>query len=186
MKNITKEQVEASGDIGETYRLRMALASCDRSVVSTAVKELRAGRDNRNWFVLEGHSRPDALLEVADAVVVVEGKRTERTCTSKTKWMGSRSQLIRHMDAAVEAYPTKRVLGLLIVEGDGGANSFAPSEHWLGQSSAQTEPAMLDRSLPHRSAEKRNAIASNVLGVTTWQAVCNANHITWPPRRDET
>jgi hypothetical protein len=184
VRTITTDQVEASGDTGDILRQRASLALRDPSVVSAALEALRAGNRGRDWFVLEGHSRPDALLETADTVIVLEGKRTERSCTSKTKWMGNRSQLIRHMDAAMEAYSSKRILGLLIVEGDGGRDAVMPTAHWLGESAMQTEHAMLDASLPHRSSTERSGIASNVLGVTTWQAVCAANRIPWPPYRD--
>jgi hypothetical protein len=119
-----------------------------------------------------------------DAVLMIEGKRTERSCTSVTTWMGMRSQLVRHMDAAMERFPGKRVLGLLLVEGEGGPEAIMPSAHWIAESNAQHDFAMLASSLPHRSPIDRSQIASGILGVATWQAVCKQNSIPWPPVQD--
>lgn len=181
---ITPEQVAASGDEGDVLANRRKLSERDAETIGMAQKQLRAGARGRQWCVLEGASRPDATLEMPDAVLVVEGKRTERTCTSKTKWMGARSQLIRHMDAAMESYPGKAILGLLIVEGDGGADAVEPSEHWMSEAAAQLDPEMLRASLPHRSSAERERIATGVLGVTTWQRLCAVHRLPWPPAPD--
>ena len=52
--------------------------------------------------MLEGRSQPDACFETDAMLVVIEGKRTERKATAVTTWMRSRSQMLRHMDAALE------------------------------------------------------------------------------------
>jgi len=135
-------------------------------------------------FVLEGESRPDALLETDTYVICIEGKRTEAVCTTHTTWMRTRSQLVRHMDAAIEAFPGKRVLGMLIVEGDGDATATTPSAHWQTECAAQTESTMLLDSLPHRNAIQREQIARGIVGVTTWQAVCQRFRLPWPPAAD--
>ncbi len=184
VQNITEEQVAANKDSEPVFGHRMALARRDPSTIAAALSFLRSGNRGRTWFVLEGESRPDAVLETSDTIIVVEGKRTERSCTSKTKWMGVRSQLIRHMDAAAEAYPAKQVLGLLVVEGDGDASATEPSAHWLEQCGMQVAPAMLDASLPHRSPAQRQHLADGMLGVTTWQRVCAMNNLRWPPFPD--
>lgn len=180
VENIDLARVAAAGDHGETLVKRTALAAKDQATVSEALTALHRGIRGRKWFVLEGESRPDALLETEQLVVCVEGKRTERSCTTHTTWMPHRSQLVRHMDASLDAFPGKRVLGLLIVEGD-GKDGFAPSEHWLRQCSAQYSPSMLESSLPHRHSGERIRIAEGILGVTTWQAVCASNNLPWPP-----
>jgi hypothetical protein len=175
VKSITIEQVARSRDKGDVRRKREALARKDSATVAEALHALRKGSRGRKWYVLEGPSRPDATLEMEDAVLVVEGKRTERSCTSTTAWMGVRSQLVRHMDAAMEYFPGKRVLGMLVVEGDGGSEAQMPSAHWVAESKAQCDPATLASSLPHRSRGERSALAAGMLGVATWQAVCAQN-----------
>jgi len=175
------EQVEASNDKGETRAKRTALANRDPAIVAQALQALAKGQRGRKWFILEGESRPDAFLEAEQLVVCIEGKRTEARCTSHTTWMRRRSQLIRHMDAAREAYPDKRVMGLLIVEGIDGDKSVVPSQHWLDECSAQYEDTMLASSLPHRDNAEREKIRKGILGVTTWQAICEQNDLAWPP-----
>jgi hypothetical protein len=179
--NVTVEQVAESGDEGYVRTQREALARKEPATVAEALEALRSGRRGRKWYVLEGDSKPDATLEMEDAVLVVEGKRTERSCTSATTWMGMRSQLLRHMDAAMEHFPGKRVFGILLVEGVGGSEAVVPSPHWAAESKAQYEPAVLRNSLPHRRPAERSALAASILGVATWQAVCAQNRIPWPP-----
>jgi hypothetical protein len=182
---ITGQQVAASRDTGPTLARRQLLAQRHPDTIAEALSALRNGKRGRHWFVLEGASRPDATLEMPKAVLLVEGKRTERSCTSTTKWMGTRSQLLRHMDAASDLYRDKRVLGLLLVEGDGGAEALEPSSHWHKESDAQHSPEMLATSLPHRTPAEREAISQGILGVATWQAVCRQNGIPWPPSQSD-
>ena len=179
VRNVTTQQVAASGDSGLVLAKRQALANRDSETIEAALSKLREGHRGRTWFVLEGPSRPDATLEMPTAVVVVEGKRTERGCTSTTKWMSQRSQLVRHMDAAMEFFPGKRILGLLLVEGLEPDNSI-PSAYWHRQCEEQFLETMLAASLPHRTPEQRARLAQGILGVATWQAVCSRNRISWP------
>jgi hypothetical protein len=158
IQNLTVEQVAKAGDTGRVREQREALARKDQHYIAQAIASLREARRGREWFVLEGDSRPDATLIMEEAVLVVEGKRTERTCTSKTKWMGTRSQLLRHMDAAMARFPGKRVLGLLLVEGQGGVAAVSVSHYWLAQSRSQFAPAMLASSLPHRTARQLSGV----------------------------
>lgn len=184
VRNVDPSRAESNDASENTRRKRAALAARHASTIDEAVTLLPSGRRGRDWFVLEGHSRPDAILETEDLVICIEGKRTEAATTSHTTWMGARSQLLRHMDAASECYPGKRIIGLLIVEGDGGADVVEPSVHWMRESDAQFTPQMLSESLPHRSDVERASFAAGILGVTTWQAVCQTTGLTWPPSAD--
>jgi hypothetical protein len=176
-----------AGNPGGVALKRWGLGQRDPTVVAEALADLRslvrAGRNpSKKWFVLEGLSRPDALLETEHLAVCIEGKRTEKSCTTTTEFMTCRSQLLRHMDAAMQAFPGKRILGLLIVEGDGGGpGAVEASEYWRKQSEAQYAAAMVRDSLPHRTASERQALSDGILGVTTWQAVCAEFRIPWPP-----
>lgn len=179
VRNLDPHLVESSRDSGDTRTRRLELARRHESTIELALAELAMGKRGRQWFVLEGESRPDALLETDSLVICIEGKRTEAGCTTHSSWMRRRSQLLRHMDAAIDEFPSKRILGLLIVEGDGGAEAVSPSLHWLEESEAQYEQSMLDDSLPHRTPSERRRIANGVLGVTTWQALCKAVDVPW-------
>lgn len=184
VQNIKAEAVvKARRTSEETFQKRLALAHGVPDVLQEALARLRAGERGRAWFVLEGHSFPDACLKTDGLVVVVEGKRTEQSTTSKTTFMAKRSQFIRHMDAAWEVADGRRVLGLLLVEGE-SPNPMLVPERWSIASDEQLQPALLKCSLPHRTAEERDIIAGSVLGAATWQRICEEFSIEWPPVED--
>ena len=178
--NVTEEQVLAARDNDTVRARRLRMARRDPATVAEALAGIDTGVWKRQWYTLEGESAPDAFLETDRVVLVVEGKRTEWSCTTKTKWMTMRSQLLRHMDAAQEIAGDRRVLGLLIVEGP-ESNPLRLGEFWRGQVDAQVGTDLLERSLPHRSVRERQTIAQGVLGATTWQRVCADQGIAWPP-----
>ncbi len=134
-----------------------------------ALLEKRAPRGQ--WYVLEGPTQPDVYLETSDAVVVIEGKRTERTSTRVTTWMARRDQMLRHLDGAWERLAGRRLYGFLIVENPVGL--VVPAQ-WQQVASETVAPGTLRDSLPHRPKEQQRAIADAFLGVTTWQQVCQA------------
>jgi hypothetical protein len=123
--------------------------------------------------VLEGPSQPDVFLDTDDAIVVIEGKRSEPDLATSTAWMPVRHQMLRHLDAAWEHRQGRRIYGLFIVEAEEGAASVEPSSAWHQAVEATITEEVLKGSLPHRSPEERSQIASALLGVTTWQAVCD-------------
>lgn len=180
VENITEAQVFAGADREPVHSRRLALARRDPATVAAALGGIESGSWNRKWYVLEGPSAPDATLETDRILLVIEGKRTEKSCTTKTKWMPRRSQLLRHMDAALEVAATRRVFGLLIVEGT-GTDPLEVDSFWRDQADAQVAADLLECSLPHRSRQERSTIAGGVLGVVTWQRVCSDRGIPWPP-----
>ena len=150
-----------------------------------ALQKLDLPVPRRAWYVLEGQSQPDAYFETTEFVLVVEGKRTEREATSTTTWMPKRSQMLRHMDAASWAtFGGKRVYGMMVVEGEGGLDAVTPSAYWNAEANAQVLEPTLHCSLPHRTQSERRAMADGFLGVTTWQRVCAAFSLAWPPTKD--
>ena len=183
VRNVDEAAVQRSRGREAVRVKRGLLAKKDAETIAEALDLLHRGRTTRGWHVLEGRSAPDAFLETDRIVLVVEGKRTERACTTTTTWMKDRSQLLRHMDAASEISNGRPVLGLLVVEGD-GAGGFTPSSHWVEQVDMQLSPKMVDRSLPHRAPHEGRTLAQGVLGVVTWQRVCRDFGIAWPPVAD--
>jgi hypothetical protein len=169
----------------ETRKKREKLVERDPATIAEAHRLLCSQAKPGVWYVLEGRSAPDVFLETEYAIIVVEGKRTERSATSVTTWMPKRSQMLRHMDAAYEIRADKRVLGLMIVEGEGGADAVNVTAHWNNQARDQVLDQTLQDSLPHRSPKERAQIAAGFLGVTTWQRVCAEFTIGWPPFKDD-
>lgn len=155
-------------DQRESARLRRLLIDRDPETVKRALAELEKDPSRGNWWVLEGPTYPDAVIETPDAVIVIEGKRKERKPTTRTEWMRPRHQMLRHMDGAWEQRNGRRVRGFFIVEAAG-------RELPRGWRSAVTDTLAAENvtgSLPHRSRSEQEAITTGFLGITTWAAVC--------------
>ena len=153
---------------------RRRVVDRDADTLAGALRSLQERRPSpRAWYVLEGPSQPDVYLDSADAVIVVEGKRTETAPTTSTAWMRVRHQMLRHLDAAWEHREGRRIYGLYIVEAESGTSSTEPPSTWHEAVESTISDEVLRASLPHRTSDERSQIASALLGVTTWQAVCD-------------
>jgi hypothetical protein len=179
--NACAPKSDASWGRPPTRAKRELLVARDAATIDEALRLLETAPTFAKWYVLEGRSQPDACLETDTMLLVIEGKRTERRATAVTTWMPRRSQMLRHMDAAWEVRGRKRVLGLMLVEGRGGADAITPDSHWSNEANAQALETTLADSLPHRSPLERHQIAEGFLGVATWQRLCSEFALGWPP-----
>lgn len=168
VNNLEVEPPPAHDDPSEAAEMRRRLFRRDPETIAVAMRHLAKGITHRRWWVLEGPTHPDVYLETPDAIVVIEGKYTERGPTTYTQWMPIRHQMHRHLDAAWEIRGGKRVYGFFIVEGDGRSGEV--TSDWLRFAEQTYSDKALIRSLPHR-CEEREALARCFLGVTTWQNV---------------
>ncbi len=167
-------EAAAWGRRPEVMANRRRVVDRDADTLAGALRSLQERRPStRAWYVLEGPSQPDIYLDSADAVIVVEGKRTETAPTTSTAWMRVRHQMLRHLDAAWEHREGRRIYGLYIVEAESGTSSTEPPSTWHGAVESTISDEVLRASLPHRTSDERSQIASALLGVTTWQAVCD-------------
>ena len=146
--------------------------SADR--IKEGLRLLRNNPTDEDWHIFEGETQPDVFIETHDIIVIIEGKRTERGPTTKTKWMDGRHQMLRHIDCAWEMRGNKTVLGFFIVEGHETATDV-PSE-WLAFAKETMSATAVASSLPHRGLVEQNEIAAAFMGVTTWQRVCHEFH----------
>jgi hypothetical protein len=154
---------------GEVADKRKRLAARDPETVSAALAELRKSGSRKGWHVLEGPSCPDVFIETTDAIIVIEGKRTERDRTTKTAFMSGRDQMLRHLDAAWEIRGNRSVYGALVVEAEPG--STAVPARWSQAAEMTRNEATIRSSFPHRSSDEATAIAECFVGVTTWHAI---------------
>ena len=171
--------VRNTGSLKETsleIEARQRLADGDPAAVTEALRLLRTDSGTRGWHVFEGPTCPDAYLVAAEALVVIEGKRTEATTTTDTKWLTGRHQIWRHIDAAWEIRGRRAVYGFFIVESEADGSL---SEHWRMAGSACLAPEALRTRIPHRSSAEVEAISRCYLGVTTWRRVCEKFQIDW-------
>lgn len=166
------------GDEGPATK-RRKLFEQNPETIGEALDLLCGHAGVKGWYVLEGPSRPDVYLMTDDAIIIVEGKRTEHGPTVGTTWMPRRHQILRHLDAAWERRGFRKVYGMLIVEGDGGADAVDVPPQWVHASLSSISTAALADSFPHRGPAEQMEIARCFLGVTTWQAVCRTFDIKW-------
>lgn len=156
----------------EVPRRRKRLVERDE-VAQAEAREQIARSLAPSWAVLERPSQPDVFLETDEALIVIEGKRTERGPTTDTTWLRGRHQMLRHIDCAWEIRGARAVYGFFIVEGEGGgADALPVPKRWKEAAEATVSAKALAESLPHRSPAERQALADAFLGMTTWQAVC--------------
>lgn len=147
---------------------REALFARHANETNEALRKIDEGLVRRGWHVLEGPTAPDVYIETADALIVIEGKRTEAGPTTDTTWMPGRHQMWRHIDAAWEVRGRRQVYGFFIVEG--AADGRIP-QRWQVASQNTWSDHALSSSLPHRTPEERAQLRRCFLGVTTWQRV---------------
>jgi hypothetical protein len=169
----------SSTALDNSFESRRRLAAGDPETIENALRLLRTEGASRAWYIFEGPTCQDVYLIARDALVVVEGKRTERSTTIDTTWLAGRHQIWRHIDAAWELHGRRAVYGFLIVESDPNSGDGSVPEVWRQAGQACLDPSVLLTSFPHRSAEEVTAISRCYLGVTTWRAVCERFHIDW-------
>jgi hypothetical protein len=164
----------AIDDNSETAQRRRRLYERDPATIAEALRALRSDSSPKAWHTLEGPTYPDGVIETPDAIVVIEGKRTERGPTNSTKWMPVRHQMLRHLDCAWEIRGHRHVFGFFVVESD---DSGQVPDAWRKAADETVAADTIGQSLPHRSPEERAVIVSGFLGVATWAEICSAFEI---------
>ena len=149
---------------------RRQMCSGTPAVFEEALDSLRNSGTDSGWFIMEGRTYPDALVLTPDAIIVIEGKRTEAGPTTHTKWMAERHQIWRHIDAAWELRGQRHVFGMFIVEGNG----TSIPDHWRQAAGGALGKAAILGSFPHRSSEEIAELRKCFLGVCTWHQVCGS------------
>lgn len=154
---------------GEVGKMRRLLAGRDPEVMAKARAGLARSPRGKAWYILEGPTSPDVYLVTPDALIVVEGKRTEAGPTRSTTWMAGRHQMLRHIDAAWEIRGDRAVYGMFIVEAMPGTEDVP--ELWRQAAKDTCSDAAILSSLPHRSSTDQEGIRRAMVGVTTWQRI---------------
>jgi hypothetical protein len=149
---------------------RLQLAKGDPLMVGRALHALRTSAAPKGWHLLEGPTVPEVMLETPDALIVIEGKRSEAGAALDTTWHSGRHPIWRHIDAAWEIRGRRRVFGFFLVQGQ-ESDGALPAQ-WIAAMGEAMSAPVLEKSFPHRSTAERDAIAACFLGGTTWNRVC--------------
>ncbi len=143
----------------ETSVKRRKLMEKDPATIGEALDHLRRKGTSRAWHILEGATYPDVFIETPDALIVIEGKRTEAGATTHTTWMPNRHQMLRHIDAAWEIRGKRDVYGFFIVEGGSSTEAWSPQQ-CMDVCTATRSAEAINGSLPRRSPEEQKQIAN--------------------------
>jgi hypothetical protein len=133
----------------------------------TALAELlRFGvhRSRRKWWAFEGFTEADCYLETYHLILVIEGKRKEKT-SEDISWYPERNQVIRNLEVVSEQAKAKRKEYAVMVcaqAEDLGANSLE---------------ANAEKGMPHLNSLERCAITDHYLGCVLWKDLCAATGI---------
>jgi hypothetical protein len=85
--------VDSLASTASDNEFRHRLAVGDPETIEHALHLLRTEGGSRAWYIFEGPTCPDVYLVARDALVIVEGKRTEHTTTVNTTWLNGRHQI---------------------------------------------------------------------------------------------
>lgn len=170
LENIKNPDGQTLSTNPEIAQRRQRILDRDPVTMAEALRALDQKGQSSAWSRFEGPTYPDVVIETADALVIVEGKRTERGPTTHTTWMKGRHQMLRHLDAAWEIRERRSVYGFFVVEADPNAETKVPAR-WIQAASATLSEDAVTSSLPHRSKEEQAGIAAAFVGITTWQAI---------------
>lgn len=154
-----------------TYEKRKKLFSGEIEMKNKAIKLIKKNPNiQKKWYIFEGYTHPDILIETKDTYIVGEAKRTERKLTEKTEWLDPRDQLIRHVDALIDN-TTKRIISLFLIdkkmESKYNMNRYYNKEYF-------------EKSLPHRKKEKIESIYETYIGYTFWNVIQSEFDIEFP------
>ncbi len=168
IRNLHSMGVDKTLGNDETSAKRRGLIDGNTAIIEEALGKIRHGHAPKQWYVLEGYSQPDVFIETDEAIIVIEGKRTENGPTTKTTWMPGRHQMLRHIDNAWEIRGRRKVYGFFLVESCDGICMDVPAE-WYDFADQTISAKAIAGSLPHRSQDEARQIANCFLGVATWQ-----------------
>jgi len=150
VQNLEHSVADGLRGSGETISKRKALINKDKQTPENALVLLsEPSIPDEGWYILEGITHPDVYLETPDLIVVIEGKRTEREPTRKTKWMRTRDQMLRHLDCAHELNGLKKIVGFYIVEGGEKRELVTVPEKWIKFAEETISCKIVNESLPH-------------------------------------
>lgn len=138
-------------------RKRLLAGDLDaRNAFLTAVEH--PPKESPKWWLLEGASRIDCALFTKNALIFIEGKRTERNASRDVSWYSGRHQVLRNLDCArAMATALNRDYYVMLITN--------PNHAQIG--AEVVRPEVVARSLPHLNG-LCDEVLRHYLGCTTW------------------
>lgn len=148
---------DGAREVVQQYALHQIEMISNRGIVVKASKDKAEA-----WVKFEGYTRLDCLLETADFVLAIEGKRNEGVSRS-IHWYPQRNQIVRNLEVLRE-YAGNKQYALILMNKDG------------------TDPlkdADFALSLPHMSRKTVQEISRHYLGSISWREACEVLNVPY-------
>ena len=149
-----------------TQTKRKSLLANNEDIIKEALSLLNQAKSNnrkKTWWMFEGYTEVDCLLETEKFFLGIEGKRTENGPSISTSWYPQRNQIVRNLEA-LQQYASGKGFGLILIDEKGGYN---------------LDETTVNQSLPHLSQDERKELLNHYLGNLTWQQICSATGISY-------
>lgn len=151
------------GSSEDTIRKRKLLFDLDEETLKEAKDKIDNFSSSERWGKLEGYSYPDLFIENENFILLVEGKRTENSTTDEVTYLSNRSQMVRHIENAINyCNGQKKVIAFYLVEEGCGYENECTPEGFAEDLKNETI---------EKSCFVNYAIKYSFYGYTTWQAV---------------
>lgn len=180
IRHIEKYQVDKSDDSAKAERLKLFNAHTRDKQLIRADNEIDkldlSCPQRKEWFILEGDSKPDVFLKTTSFYLIIEGKRTESGPKVGTTWDPKRHQIVRHIENLIQLakFTGKKqklpCYGIFIVE------ESKAKQYQLERYTTDSHTPFYD-SLPHLTSAAStktdsqlfNTIVDSYKGFITWQ-----------------
>lgn len=147
----------------KSYKNRIDLFALDEAKKLEALQLIENDKNcYQKWYVFEGYTHPDIYIETDNYILIGEAKRTEKSFTTKTKWLNERDQLLRHIDSVLDS--GKQVISFLIID-----NELKNTAEYKIGLARYKDREYFKKHLPHRSEMEINIAMKSYIGFTTWQ-----------------
>lgn len=149
-----------NNSISENKEKRKLLFNLDKETLKNAKDTICSNRV-RGWNIFEGISKPDLFIENKDFILLVEGKRTEPSTTKSVTYLKNRSQIIRHIENALNyCKRRKKVIAFYIIEEKCGYEEKCSLNHFQQE---------LENETIKKTQITKHKIIDSFYGYTTWQ-----------------
>ena len=124
------------------------------------------------WNSFEGPSYPDLFIENENNIIIIEGKRTEKNITKSTKYLVHRSQMIRHIENAIDyCQGKKRIIAFYIIE---------ETCYHKEECTREFFKESIEKETIKKNNKLKDDICNSFYGYTTWQKIAKVLNIEYP------
>lgn len=154
-----------------TYKKRKALFDGNEVIKNEALNLLDENPEiQKKWYLFEGYTHPDIFIETSNTILIGEAKRTEQKLTTKTEWLDTRDQLIRHIDSFI-LNTSKTIFSFYLISAE-NKDKYSMDRY--------LNIEYFKNSLPHRNKEAIKLAKETYIGDACWEELEKSLKISFP------